>query len=52
MRQTPVANVIKLFRAVSYYFSLKAMHFVPGRFFVPSLMFVGKARAYPREAMF
>ncbi len=39
----PVANVIKLFTAVSYVF-------VPGKPFKPSLMFAGKARAYLSEA--
>jgi hypothetical protein len=44
---TPVANVIKLFTAVSYNFS-----FVPGKPFQPSLMFAGKAGAYPSEVPF
>jgi hypothetical protein len=46
----PVANVIKIFTAVSYDFSLKARAFVPGKPFQTSLIFVGKARAYPSEA--
>jgi hypothetical protein len=45
-----VVNLIKLFTAVRYNFSLKARAFVPGKPFQPSLMFVGKARAYPSEA--
>jgi hypothetical protein len=40
----PVANIIKLFRAVSYAFSLQARAFVPGKPFQPSLMYVGKPR--------
>jgi hypothetical protein len=47
----PVANVIKLFMAVSYEFSLKKTRaFVSGNPFQPRLMFGGKARAYPSEA--
>jgi hypothetical protein len=46
--QSPGANVIKLFTAVSYDFSLKARAFIPGKPFQPSLMFAGKAGAYPR----
>ncbi len=34
-------NVIKLFMAVSYTFSLQARAFVPGKPFQHSLMFVG-----------
>jgi hypothetical protein len=37
-----MANVIKLFKAVSYDFSKKAREFFPG---MPSLMFAGKARS-------
>jgi hypothetical protein len=47
-----VANVKKLFTAVSYDFSKYARVFVPGKPFQPSLMFGGKAGAYPREAPF
>jgi hypothetical protein len=46
----PGANVIKLFTAVSYEFSKQARAFVHGKPFHPSLMFAGKARAYPSEA--
>ncbi len=52
MTLTPVANVIKLFTAVSYEFSLLARVFVPGKPFQPSLMFAGKAVAYQSEAPF
>ncbi len=45
-----MANVIKLFTAVSYDFSYQARAFVPGKPFQPSLMFAGKAGAYPSEA--
>jgi hypothetical protein len=45
----PVANVIKLFAAVSYDFSLKARGFVPGKPFQPSLIFVVKARSLPKS---
>ncbi len=47
MRLTPGANVIKLFTALSYDFSLKARAFVPGKPFQPSLMFVDGARSLP-----
>ncbi len=46
----PRANVIKLFTVVSYDFSYLARTFVPGKPYHPSLMFVGKAGAYPSEA--
>jgi hypothetical protein len=45
-------SVIKLFTAVSYDFSKKVGAFVPAKPFQPSLMFSGKARAYPSEAPF
>jgi hypothetical protein len=48
----PVANVIKLFMTVSYDFSILARAFVPGKPFHLSLMFLGKAGAYPSEAPF
>ena len=41
------ANVIKLFTAVSYEFSLKARVLAPGKLNHPTLMFVGKARSLP-----
>jgi hypothetical protein len=47
MRLRPVANVIKLFTAVSYVYSARG--FVPGKPFQPSLMFTGKAGTYPSE---
>jgi hypothetical protein len=43
----PVAKVIKQFTAVSYNFLKYAWAFVPGKPFQPSLMFEGKAGAYP-----
>jgi hypothetical protein len=49
---TPVANVIKLFMAVSYDFSLEALAFVPDKPFQPNLMFAGKTGAYPSEGPF
>jgi hypothetical protein len=48
----PRANVIKLFADVIYKFSKYARVFVPGKFFQPSLMFVGKPGAYPIEEPF
>jgi hypothetical protein len=48
---SPGANVTKLFMAVSYDFSLQARAFVPGKPFQPSLMFAGRAEAYPSEAL-
>jgi hypothetical protein len=47
----PGANVIKLFTTVSYDFSY-ATEFVPGKPFQPSLMFVGRARAYTSDTPF
>ncbi len=47
MKQPLRACTIKLFRDVIY-----ARVFVSGKPFQPSLMFVVKARAYPREAPF
>ena len=53
MRLPPAgANVIKLFTAVIYKFSYSVRVFVPGKIFQPSLMFVGKAGAYPVEEPF
>jgi hypothetical protein len=49
---SPVADVIKLFTAVSYTFSKKARAFVPGRPFHLSLKFAGKAEAYASESPF
>jgi len=43
----PGPNVTKLFMAVRYEFSYYDIVFVPGRLFLPSLMFVGKARSLP-----
>ncbi len=40
-------NVIKLFTAISYDFLKLATAFVPGNPFQSSLIFVGKAGAYP-----
>jgi hypothetical protein len=48
----PGANVIKLFTAVIYEFSLKARMYVPSKPFQLSLMFEGKAGACPSEASF
>ncbi len=42
-----VANVLKLFTAISYAFSQLARAFVSGKPFQPSLMFGGKARSLP-----
>ncbi len=42
------ACTIKLFMAVIYGFSYSARVFLPGKPFQPSLMFAGKAGAYPR----
>ncbi len=42
------ANVINLFKAISYNFCSKLEAFVPGKSFQPSLIFGGKAGAYPR----
>ncbi len=42
-----VANVIKLFTAVSYAFSWQARAFVPDKSIQPSQMFVGKAWSLP-----
>ncbi len=47
MRSTPGANPIKRFTAVIYIFSYQARVLVPGKRFQPSLMFAGKAGAYP-----
>ncbi len=44
-----MANVIKLFTAVSYAFSELARAFAPGKPFQPSLMFVGEARSLPEN---
>jgi hypothetical protein len=41
---------MKLFTAVIYGFLEKARAFVPGKHFQLSIMFAGKARAYPSEA--
>ncbi len=46
----PGANPMTLFTPVIYRFSLQARVFVPGKTFQPSLMFAGKARAYPSDA--
>ncbi len=46
------ADVKKLFTAVSYAFSYEARAFIPGKPFQPSLMFAGKARAYPMWSTF
>jgi hypothetical protein len=52
-RLTPSGgNSIKLFTTVIYGFSKQARVFVPGKPFQPSLMFAGKAGAYPREDPF
>jgi hypothetical protein len=48
IQESTVANVIKLFTAVSYDFSKYARAFVPGKPFQPRLMFVGEAEAYLR----
>jgi hypothetical protein len=48
----PGANVIKLFTAVSYTFSLLVRAYFTGKPFQPSLMFAGKTGAYPSEASF
>jgi len=50
--QLTVANVIKLFTAACYAFSLYAGVFVPDKPLQPCLMFAGKAGAYPSEAPF
>ena len=47
-RSTQGANPIKPFTAVIYEFLEQARVFLPGKPFQPSLMFAGKARAYPR----
>ncbi len=52
MKLTLGANVINLFTAVSYKFLYLARAFVPGKLFQLSLMFVGKARAYPSKSPF
>jgi hypothetical protein len=51
MALTPVTNVIKLFTAVSCDFSQYAKAFVPDKPFQPSLIFGGKARAYPSDTL-
>ena len=43
-----MANVIKLFTAVSYDFLYLARAFVPGKLSQPSLMFKVRSGAYPR----
>ncbi len=48
----PGANVMKLFTAVNYKRSQNAIAFAPGKLFQLSLMFAGKAGAYPSKALF
>jgi len=48
----PGACINKLIMAVIYGFPEEAKVFVPGKPFQPSLMFAGKAGAYPSEASF
>ncbi len=50
--KAPLAIVIKLFTAVSYNFSIYARAFITNKPFQPSLMFAGKAGAFPSEAPF
>ncbi len=47
----PWANLIKLFAYAIYKFSYKARVFVLAKPFQPSLMFVGRARAYPCDVL-
>ncbi len=48
----PGANVKKLFTVVSYDFHHKLEHYDPGKLLQPSLIFAGKAGAYPSEPPF
>jgi hypothetical protein len=52
MTLTPGVNVIKNFTAAIYEFLKLARVFVPGKTFQPSLMFVGKAIAFPIKESF
>jgi hypothetical protein len=48
----PKANPIKLFTAIIYEFLKYAEVLVLGKPFQPILLFVGKVKAYPKEAPF
>ncbi len=50
IQQPVIACTIKHFKALIYGFLYEAGVFVPGKPLQPSLMFAGKARAYPSEA--
>jgi len=49
---TTRANVIKLFTAVKYDFSLQAIVFVTCKSFQDGIVFADKAGAYPSETPF
>jgi len=49
MRLTPAVIIMKLFSSSLMTRSNKLQHFVPGKSFQSSLMFVGKARSLPQS---